>query len=74
METAQMVITAISTVGFPIVMCGALFWKMDNQDKEHKEEMNKSTEAINNNTVVLQKLMQMLSDKIEFDTSNSKEK
>ena len=74
METLQMVITAISTVGFPIVMCGALFWKMDKQDKEHKEEMNKSTEAINNNTVVLQKLMQMLSDKIEFDTSNSKEK
>ena len=74
MEIVQMVITAISTVGFPIVMCGALFWKMDKQDKEHKEEMNKSTEAINNNTVVLQKLMQMLSDKIEFDTSNSKEK
>ena len=74
METAQMVITAISTVGFPIVMCGALFWKMDKQDKEHKEEMNKSTEAINNNTVALQKLMQMLSDKIKFDTSNSKEK
>lgn len=74
METAQMVITAISTVGFPIVMCGALFWKMDKQDKEHKEEMNKSTKAINNNTVVLQKIMQMLSDKIEFDTSNSKEK
>ena len=74
METAQMVITAISTVGFPIVMCGALFWKMDKQDKEHKEEMNKSTEAINNNTVVLQKLMQMLSDKIEFNKSNSKEK
>lgn len=69
-----MLITAISTVGFPIVMCGALFWKMDKQDKEHKEEMNKSTEAINNNTVVLQKLMQMLSDKIEFDASNSKEK
>lgn len=74
METTQMVITAISTVGFPIVMCGALFWKMDKQDKEHKEEINKSTEAINNNTVVLQKLMQMLSDKIEFGTSNSKEK
>lgn len=74
METAQMVITAISTVGFPIVMCGALFWKMDKQDKEHKEEISKSTEAINNNTVVLQKLMQMLSDKIEFNTSNSKEK
>lgn len=74
MESVQMIITAISTVGFPIVMCGALFWKMDKQDKEHKEEMNKSTEAINNNTVVLQKLMQMLSDKIEFDTSNSKEK
>lgn len=74
METAQMVMTAVSTVGFPIVMCAALFWKMDKQDKEHKEEMDKTTEAINNNTIVLQKLMQMLTDKFGFDTSNSKEK
>ena len=67
METAQMVITAISTVGFPIVMCGALFWKMDKQDKEHKEEMQKTAEAINNNTLVIRELVD------KFNMSNIKE-
>lgn len=69
METANMIMTAITTVGFPIVMCGALFWKMDKQDKEHKEEMTKTTEAINNNTLVLQKLI----DKVSFDGRTDKE-
>jgi hypothetical protein len=67
METAQMIMTAISTVGFPIVMCAALFWKMDNQDKEHKEEMQKTAEAINNNTLVIRELVD------KFGASNIKE-
>lgn len=67
METAQIVMTAISTVGFPIVMCAALFWKMDKQDKEHKEEMQKIAEAINNNTLVIRELVD------KFDVSNIKE-
>lgn len=67
METAQMIMTAISTVGFPIVMCAALFWKMDNQDKEHKEEMRKTAEAINNNTLVIRELVD------KFGASNIKE-
>lgn len=67
METVQMIMTAISTVGFPIVMCAALFWKMDNQDKEHKEEMQKTAEAINNNTLVIRELVD------KFGASNIKE-
>lgn len=51
----------ISTLGFPIVVAGAMFWKMNKQDDDHKEEMQKITEAVNNNTVALQ----MLIDKIE---------
>lgn len=46
----------ISTLGFPIVMCGALFWKMNCQDKDHKEEMEKITTALNNNTEAIIKL------------------
>ena len=53
----QEILTAVSTVGFPIVMCGGLFWYMINQRESHKEEMSKMTEAINNNTIVLQKLL-----------------
>lgn len=53
----------ISTLGFPIVCCIALFWKMNKQDENHKEEMSKMTDALNNNTVALTKL----SDKLGGD-------
>jgi len=58
----QPILTAISTVGFPIVMSGALFWKMNQQDNDHKEEMAKLTEAVNNNTIALTKLSDKLSE------------
>lgn len=54
------VTTAISTLGFPIVMCGAMFWYMIKEKDTHKEEMNSVTEALNNNTMILQKLCDRL--------------
>lgn len=54
------VTTAISTLGFPIVMCGAMFWYMLKEKDSHKEEMNSVTEALNNNTLILQKLCDSL--------------
>lgn len=36
----------VSTLGFPIVMCGALFWKMNKQDEQHKIEMSNLTNVI----------------------------
>ena len=53
----ESIIQAISTVGFPIVVAAAMFWKMNKQDDDHKQEMAKVTEAINNNTIALQKLI-----------------
>lgn len=53
----NVIMQAISTLGFPIVVAAALFWKMNQQDKDHKEEMQKVTEAVNNNTLALQKLV-----------------
>lgn len=55
MELAD-ILTAISTVGFPIVCCGALFWFMNKTQKEN-------TEALNNNTLVMQRLC----DKLDVD-------
>lgn len=52
----QAIITAISTVGFPIVMCLILLKFQRDQSAEHKEETEKFTEALNKNTLVLQKL------------------
>ena len=56
------IITLISTVGFPIAACVALFWQIDEMRKSHKEEMDGVKEALNNNTLVVQKLVDKLSD------------
>ena len=40
----------IGSLGFPIVACVAMFWKMNDQDKKHAEEMDKISEALQNNT------------------------
>ena len=52
----QVIINAISTVGFPIVMCLILLYIVEKRNEEHKEEMAKITESLNNNTLVIQHL------------------
>lgn len=63
-----MIITMIGSLGFPIVACigMAIFFREVNKNyrediKElstnHRNEMDKVTEAINNNTIVIQKLL-----------------
>ena len=56
------VVTIISTVGFPIAACVALFWQTNEMQKNHMEEMDGVKEALNNNTLVVQKLVDKLSD------------
>lgn len=50
------IMQAISTVGFPIAMCVMLLWFQRDQAKQSKEETEKFTDALNRNTLVLQKL------------------
>lgn len=68
------VMNAISAIGFPIVAavaCGMFIkWQYTENQKqisemrqEHKEEVSKMTEALNNNTLALQKLI----DKLEIN-------
>lgn len=58
---ANTIIQLVGSLGFPIVMCGALFWRMVKFDEQHKAEMDKLSEALNNNTIALTKI----SDKLE---------
>ena len=53
-------IQLVGSLGFPIVACGALFWRMIKSDEQHKEEMNKISDALNNNTVALTRLTNQL--------------
>lgn len=56
------IITMISTLGFPIVMSLLLYVKIDKQDQIHREELNKMTETIQNNTLAIQKLVDRLGE------------
>ncbi len=62
MENLSEWLSAISSVGFPIVACIILAIILYKQNESHKLEMNEVKEAINNNTLALTKL----TDKIEF--------
>lgn len=50
----------ISTVGFPIVMCLVLLYEMQEMSKSHKEETTSLKDALNNNTIVLEKILTKL--------------
>lgn len=58
---ANTIIQIVGSLGFPIVMCGALFWRQVKSDEQHKVEMDKLSEALNNNTQAIIKL----SDKLD---------
>lgn len=60
MDTVNMVVQIIQSVGFPIVGCGALFWYMIKQRDVHKEETDKLTQALNNNTQAIIELKDKL--------------
>ena len=56
----NVLIQLVGSLGFPIVACGALFWRMVKSDEQHKEEMNKMSKALNNNTAALVKLTEKI--------------
>lgn len=65
------ILNAITTVGFPIVSCIVIAWyakytndnyrnDMKEANTVHKEEMNQLSQALQNNTLALQKLCTMI--------------
>lgn len=60
MDTLQTVINLIKDLGFPIAVCIAMFWLNNKQVEQHKEEMTKVTDALNNNTLALTELRDRL--------------
>lgn len=50
----------IGSLGFPIVACVLLYIRMEKQDDNHKAEVSELTQAIHNNTLVMQKLIDKL--------------
>lgn len=57
----------ISTLGFPIGMCLIMCYYINKINDAHKEESNEFAEALNNNTLVLQKLCDKLDSEVNVD-------
>ena len=62
--TVDDIITIIQSVGFPIVMCGALFWYMISQTKDHAAESKEMCEAISALNVAITKLTDKLDKEV----------
>ena len=61
---ANTVIASIETIVsnnlFPVLMCMALGWYIMKRDQSHKDELDSFAQAINNNTLVLQRILDRL--------------
>lgn len=49
-------IQVISTLGFPICMCVALFWYMIKQNEQHEQESREMRDAINKLEIAITRL------------------
>lgn len=56
----DILIQAVQTVGFPIVMCFVMFRYMEKSDDKREEQNLALTKAVNNNTIVMTKLVAKL--------------
>lgn len=73
---AQEIMTVINTLGLPTVVAIASMWyvkyredkndaRMDKLNELHKKEMSDITEAVNNNTIALQRICDTFEEKKE---------
>ena len=50
------IVQIIGSLGFPIAACIAVFWYLMRESEDHKAEVGKLSEALQNNTLALTKL------------------
>lgn len=67
----QEIVTAISTVGFPIVMCGALFWYMIKQNEMHQTENREMKDAINALKIAIVQLTERITKEDENNAESN---
>lgn len=67
----QEIVAAISTVGFPIVMCGALFWYMIKQNEVHQTENCEMKDAINALKIAIVQLTERITKEDENNAESN---
>lgn len=58
---------AVSVLGFPIVMCGALGWFVKYQCDNYRKDIEKITEVVQKNTDIMHKLLIKLGGDVDED-------
>lgn len=56
------IITLINTAGFPVAMCCVLLYYVNKLIDAHRKEVDELTEAINNNTNVINILLERINN------------
>ena len=54
------IVTLVTNLGFPIAVCLMLMWYIKDITVKHQDESKEFTDALNRNTIVLQKLCDAL--------------
>lgn len=62
METFQLVISAISTVGFPVLVALFFLYRLSKQDERHAEQFEEMRKSVDNNTQVIKELMVIIKE------------
>ena len=55
-EVLQIVSQLVSNLGFPIACVCVMFWQQNEERKNHAAESDKWVEALNRNTVAIERL------------------
>ena len=65
MENLDLIVQAIGSIGFPIVMTLIMFYFLNKEQENHKAEMNELKDVIAGNNEVLAQLKQLIEDKLK---------
>ena len=62
-EVLQIVSQLVSNLGFPIACVCVMFWQQNEERKNHAAESEKWVEALNRNTVAIERLCAEIGEK-----------
>lgn len=65
MENMDLIVSAIGSIGFPIVMTLIMFYFLNKEQENHKAEMSDLKDVIAGNNEVLAQLKQLIEDKLK---------
>ena len=62
-EVVQIISQLVSNLGFPIACVCVMFWQQNEERKNHAAESEKWVEALNRNTVAIERLCAEIGEK-----------